>query len=208
MKSAQAALERGALELDRRRHQLGQSLVEVSISLIVLLVLVMGLLDLGRVFYFDVSLHGAAREGARHAIWFDPGTDSNPYLDDADVKAAVNQNLAGSNSTATFQNNGSVATCPTPSDGNSYHNPPFAASYYPTSAGATWLYICYRRQGGAYLSGLTAPPGDNSYSQGDVGVILLQSYGLVTMLGQSYFGTNGTVSVAGYAHMNVQGSPP
>src|SRR2546421_12832566 len=52
--------------------QRGQSAVEFGASAIVLVLLLFGLVDLGRVFYFDVGLTGATREAARHASWFVP----------------------------------------------------------------------------------------------------------------------------------------
>src|SRR3989442_15961654 len=52
--------------------QRGQSAVEFGASAIVLVLLVFGLIDLGRVFYFDVGLTGATREAARQASWFVP----------------------------------------------------------------------------------------------------------------------------------------
>src|SRR6266851_1053413 len=68
-----------------RRRQGGQSLVEFAISSIVLLLLMMGLLDLSRAFYFAVSLDGAAREGARHGAWFNTAGRKNIYLYDQTI---------------------------------------------------------------------------------------------------------------------------
>ncbi|GAC1658316.1 MAG: hypothetical protein NVS9B1_17950 [Candidatus Dormibacteraceae bacterium] len=192
-----------------KRRESGQSLVEFSISAIFLLLLLTGLIDLGRVFFFDVSMHGAAREGARHAAWFDPGTNSNPFLDDKDVLIAVNQTLSGSGFVGQFPNGSTTDTsCPTPSDGNPYANPPFAAGYYPpiSKADIPYVYVCYKKAGGGYTGDRTSPPGDNSYVLGDVQVILVMSYGLVTGFAQAAFG-NG-FQVAAYTHITVQGSPP
>src|SRR5438445_12486451 len=83
-----------------RRRQGGQSLVEFAISSIVLLLLMMGLLDLSRAFYFAINLQGAAREGARHGAWFDTAGRYNPYLYDAAIIQAVNQGLSGAGITA------------------------------------------------------------------------------------------------------------
>src|SRR5216683_709305 len=79
----------------RRRRQRGQSLVEFAISSIVLLLLMMGLLDLSRAFYFAVNLDGAAREGARHGAWFSTNLRANNFLDDGDILIAVQQSLGG-----------------------------------------------------------------------------------------------------------------
>src|SRR5207245_3228751 len=83
-----------------RRRQRGQSLVEFAISSIVLLLLMMGLLDLSRAFYYSVNLQGAAREGARHGAWFNTAARANNYLDDNDVMAAVHSGLNGAGVTA------------------------------------------------------------------------------------------------------------
>ncbi|MHB8891149.1 MAG: PKD domain-containing protein [Candidatus Limnocylindrales bacterium] len=57
----------------------GQSLVEFALVLPVMLILLAGALDLGRVFYANISLDGAAREGALQAA----RTPAN-FIDDAD----------------------------------------------------------------------------------------------------------------------------
>ncbi len=49
------------------KREAGQSLVEMTFGLIVLLILLMGILDLGRLFYFLVALRNAAGEGAIYA---------------------------------------------------------------------------------------------------------------------------------------------
>src|SRR5437899_12267367 len=67
--------------------QRGQSAVEFGASAIVLVLLLFGLIDLGRVFYFHVGLTGATREAARHASSFvpppsgsaSPGTNPSLY---------------------------------------------------------------------------------------------------------------------------------
>lgn len=197
----------------------GQALTEFAISSIVLLLLVSGIVDLGRGYFYNVSMHGAAREGARHAAWFDPGTDSNPYLDDVDVLCAVNQNLAGSGFQATFPD-GSKTACPVPggatnypgnrstcpATGNAFNNPPLPSTYNPTTVNQPYLFVCYRTQNGGYVGGLPSPPGNNFYAQGDVETILLMSLGVVTPLAQSLF--SGGITMVSYAHIAVQGSPP
>jgi hypothetical protein len=52
---------------DRKRKSRGQSLVELALILPVLLVFLAAALDLGRIFYAQVSLRNAAREGALQA---------------------------------------------------------------------------------------------------------------------------------------------
>jgi Flp pilus assembly protein TadG len=55
---------RGPESKKRYKGESGQSLVELTFGMIILLVLLMGLLDLGRLFYTLVALRNAAGEGA------------------------------------------------------------------------------------------------------------------------------------------------
>src|SRR5439155_671486 len=68
--------------------QRGQSLVEFAVSSVVLLLLVGGLVDIGRSIFITEALSNAAREGARHGAWYDAPNLSHPYLFDAQIKAA------------------------------------------------------------------------------------------------------------------------
>src|SRR2546428_7500325 len=128
-----------------RRRQGGQSLVEFAISSIVLLLLMMGLLDLSRAFYFAVNLQGAAREGARHGAWFNTAARANLFLDDADVMTAVNQGLAGSGLTGVFVPSGPG---PAPADGNTFNNKPYPTSALPAPPQTVNVYICSTQPGG------------------------------------------------------------
>lgn len=193
----------------RGRRQRGQSTVELAISSIVLLLLIGGVLDLGRVFYFQVVLHNAAREGARHGAWYDTSTRRNPYLDDQDILSATNSALQplGIQSSQTTS-----AGCPNSGDGNNSHNPPYAASYYPTSLNQPLVYICYFRpcpgecdEPPNPVGSVSSAPNDNSWRLGDVNVIVLDSYGLASGFMQNVLG-NG-LQVAGYAHITIQGKP-
>jgi Flp pilus assembly protein TadG len=187
-----------------RRRQRGQSLVEFAISSIVLLLLMMGLLDLSRAFYFAVNLDGAAREGARHGAWFSTNLRANNFLDDNDIAIAVNQSLGGS---------GIVGT-PVPQGGclagtdNTLNNKPYSALAYPTSPQAVNIYICYTQpavSGGAQTGTLVSAPTDNSWRLGDVNVSLLMDFRLITPLIQNLFG-NG-INLAYNEHFTIQGKP-
>ena len=180
-----------------RRTQQGQSLVEFAVSSVVLLLLVGGLVDIGRSVFISEALSNAAREGARHGAWFDAGRLSNPYLDDADIKSAVDAELASIGLPAAILKNPST-TCPSPIDGNAYHNPPYASSVYPSAANQPWLYICYDNTPGLDF---TSPA--SSQSQVDLNVIVLYTYGPLTPLVKSQFGV---FQVAANQHMTVQGS--
>ena len=51
----------------RRRHARGQSLVELALILPVLMLLFLGVIDLGRLYYSQITVQGAAREAAIQA---------------------------------------------------------------------------------------------------------------------------------------------
>jgi Flp pilus assembly protein TadG len=179
-------------------RQRGQSLVEFALSSVVLLLLVGGLVDIGRAIYVSEALSNSAREGARHGVWFNAPNRSHPYLFDAEIKAVVDGELAAVSLGPTVLKNASGTTCPTPSDGNGFHNPPYASSSYPSTVNEVWLYICYNNTPGLDF---TSPA--TGQSQKDLNVIVLFSYGPLTPLIKSQFGI---FRLAANTHMTVQGS--
>ncbi len=177
--------------------------MEFAISSIVLLLLMMGLLDLSRAFYFAVNLQGAAREGARHGAWFDTASRSNTYLDDADIMDAVNSALAGSNLTGNFQ---SAGGCLSPTDGNAFNNRPYNSASFPAGTQQVNVFICYTYPGGGMQLGtLAAHPTDNSWRLGDLNVSLLMNFGLITPFIQSIFGQG--IRMTYNEHFTIQGKP-
>ena len=177
--------------------------MEFAISSIVLLLLVMGLLDLSRAFYFSVNLQGAAREGARHGAWYNTAARNNNFLDDTDVMSAVNAGLNGAGLVANFVPSGS---CLTGTDGNVFNNKPYSQAAYPITTQKVNAYICYTFPGAAIQTGSRAlPPADNSWRLGDINVSLLMSFALITPLIQGIFG-NG-LDLAYNEHFTIQGKP-
>ena len=171
-------------------------MVEFALSSVVLLLLVGGLVDIGRSIYISEALSSAAREGARHGAWFEAPALRHPYLYDAQIKAAVDAELATiSLPASTLKNPGT--TCPNPTDGNAYHNPPYANSAYPAGVNQTWLYICYDNTPGLDF---TSPATNQSLN--DLNVIVLYSYGPITPLVTAQFGT---FRLAASTHMTVGG---
>jgi Flp pilus assembly protein TadG len=171
-------------------------MVEFALSSVVLLLLVGGLVDIGRAIYVSESLSSAAREGARHGAWFNAPTLGHPNLYNAEIKIAVDAELVAiSLPASTLKNPGT--TCPNPTDGNIYHNPPYASSAYPPTANQTWLYICYDNTPGVDF---TSPP--NGQSLQDLNVIVLYTYGPLTPLVTAQFGT---FHIAANTHMTVGG---
>jgi hypothetical protein len=181
-------------------RQRAQSSVEFGLAAIVLLLLALGLTDMGRVFYFGVGLAGATREGARQATWFDQSAGNNPYLDDDAIKASVDGVLTHSGLPASVLMNSTV-TCPATTDGNGDYNPPYTDDAY-TGAGIDqpMLFICYGNTPGLDL---TSAPSDNSWRGQDVNVILLMNFGFATGFMQGVLGSS--VHVAVNTHMVVGG---
>lgn len=175
-------------------------MVEFAISSIVLLLLVTGLLDLSRAFYYSVDIHAAAREGARHGAWFNQSQRQNPYLDDTDIKRAVDQTLAGAGLPASTLGTG----CP----GNSPYNPPYPSSAYG-SVGQVVVYICYDNLGNVQGTNTccTSPPSaDNlNWTGKDLNVIVLYNYPLVTGFLASVLGQG--IQLAANEHISIQGHP-
>src|SRR5213080_5493143 len=69
----------------------GQAIVETALLLPILMLLVMGTADLGRVFYYSIAVTNAAREAARQGTYFDPISNSNAY-DTYDLVLAAARN--------------------------------------------------------------------------------------------------------------------
>ena len=123
-KSRESSQKRGA-------GQRSQALIEFALVSPVLLLLLFGVIDLGRaIFYYDTINH-AAREGARTAI-----RASNALPTDTDVLTTV-----------TSQMQGAPVTAPCPQG-------PISASTPP--ANAAWLYITEPNPPGGVES--TPPP--------------------------------------------------
>jgi Flp pilus assembly protein TadG len=188
-----------------RSSQFGQSLVEFAISSIVLLLLMMGLLDLSRAFYYAINLQGAAREGARHGAWFNTSSRANIYLVDSEVMTAVNQSLQGAGLTGVQVTS---AGCLAGTDGNTVNNKPYPVSAFPTTPQSVNVYICYTPPaslGGAPVATRLSAPTDNSWRLGDINVSLLMNFQLVTPFIQTMFG-NG-INLAYNEHFTIQGKP-
>jgi len=67
----------------------GQALVETALVLPILMFLVMGSADLGRVFYYAVAVTNASREAVRQGTYYDPISNGNLYDTYAQVLATA-----------------------------------------------------------------------------------------------------------------------
>jgi len=190
----------------RRRKSRGQSLVEFAISSTVLLLLAMGLIDLSRAFYYSVALQGAAREGARHAAWFNTAARANLFMKDSEIATSVQQALAGAGFSPANVTFIPTAGCLTPTDGNPSDDKPYPQAAYPPTQQSVYVYACYTFPGGAPQYGsVTNAPTDNSWRLGDINVIVLMNFRLITPLIQSLFG--GSIDLAYNEHFTIQGKP-
>ena len=172
-------------------------MVEFALSSVVLLLLVGGLVDIGRAIYVTEVISNAAREGARHGAWYQAPSLAHPYLSDVQIKAAVDAELVAASLPASTLKN-PATTCPNPTDGNAFHNPPFANAAYPPTANQTWLYICYQNTPGTPLPNQPA----NGQNLSDLNVIVLFTYGPLTPLVTAQLGT---FHLAANTHMTVGG---
>jgi Flp pilus assembly protein TadG len=123
----------------RRRRRLGQSaqsLTEFALILPVLMLILLGVVDFGRVFYYWTSIANAAREGARYGITHPTAITSTCKADPSNVKYRVKQEagttvtLADSNiavfwvDATTGTRTDAAANCnPLPGDQRIYQNP-------------------------------------------------------------------------------------
>lgn len=168
----------------------GQSLVEFAISGLVLVLLLGGAADLGRAFYYAVALQGAAREGARQAGYATDFGVAPANLPPNQVLTVVNRTLAGSGLSATLGTG-----CPSTTTGNGPYD-----GHFPDRAGSVLVYVCYQAPGAGTFSGYD--PAQN-YANGDVDVIVLMSYGLISGWFQGV--APGGFPIAANVHMPVQG---
>ncbi len=167
------------------RRRPGQAVVETALLGPLLCLLVLGSADLGRVFYYSISVTNAAREGARHGTYYDPTTSTNPYDGDAAVLQAVNKEAAD-------------LTLIEPSPPMSpAHCPswPYPAGMYPTSPNVGFIFICFNESDLA----ASASPGQT------IRVTILYNFSPVTPLVGSFSASS--IHVQATTAMVVQGQP-
>jgi hypothetical protein len=78
--------------LENNRSEKGQSLVEFAVSLVILLIILAGIIDLGRLFFYFIAMRDAAQEGVMYGIIDPAGYDQifartqALLTDDSDVR--------------------------------------------------------------------------------------------------------------------------
>src|SRR5436853_291820 len=76
--------------IDRQRRKSGQAMVEASMVFISIAVLMTGMFDLGRAFYYNIGVVNAVRDGARLAT---DTTRTDTEISTAVTNAAPNMTL-------------------------------------------------------------------------------------------------------------------
>ncbi len=153
-----------------RRSSSGQALVELGVSSLFLLLLVMGIIDLGFLYSDKLALANAARAGARWAATH-PNSWSNLANPDSSTIEGQILNAGGS---------GSV-----PNDDNH-----ITISYYDTSGGSSAVYC------GKYSASTNTFSPGSGYTQATclqagtlIQVNINYTYPVLTPLIANYFGT-------------------
>jgi Flp pilus assembly protein TadG len=118
------------------RARLGQALVESALVFPVLMLLVLGSADLGRIFYYSIAITNAAREGARYGTYYDPTNPGSPNASAANVPiyAAVQAEMPAGISVTQPYPPGNPSACPTQ---------PYADFSYPTQPNTAAVYVCF-----------------------------------------------------------------
>jgi len=180
----------GILETDMRCHRLsrsrGQAIVETALLLPILMLLVMGTADLGRVFYYSIAVTNAAREAARQGTYFDPISNTNAY-DSYDLVLAAARNEVPADVTLDYPT-GSPSHCLTGS-------PSSWRVYYPADPNTGYVFICF--------DGVNSPPPPTASDT--VQVTILYNFSPVTPLA-SVVGAD-MVQVVASTTMQVQAQP-
>ncbi len=73
----------------------GQGMVEFALVIVFLVLIIMGIADLGRAVYYNNSISAAAREGARQAMSCGASGETNCATQDAATKTFVLGTVAG-----------------------------------------------------------------------------------------------------------------
>jgi Flp pilus assembly protein TadG len=127
------------LETDMRCHRFsysrkGQAIVETALLLPILMLLVMGSADLGRVFYYAIAVTNSAREAARQGTYYDPISATNTYDTYAQVLAAAQKEVPSD----------VTLSLPVSTPSHCLTGAPSSWSiYYPTQPNAGYVFICF-----------------------------------------------------------------
>ena len=112
----------------------GQAIVETALVLPILMLLVMGSADLGRVFYYAIAITNSAREAARQGTYYDPLSNGNTYDSYSAVLAAAQKEVPSD----------VTLSLPTTTPSHCLTGAPSSwGIYYPGQPNTGWVFICF-----------------------------------------------------------------
>ena len=172
-------------------------MVEFALFAPLFFFLVLGAGDLARVFYYTIAITNVAREGARHAAYFDPGTGGNPYATASAIMSTVRNEASYIGATVLSEQSspGTSGTCPVTSPTNSHHVPPYAANQWPTADNTGYVYICFN----------DADTNSTVSAGQPLRVTVLYTFTPMTPVIWSFLGNNGQLHVTGTAEFLTEG---
>src|SRR6202521_1601439 len=127
------------LKADMRCHRLthsrkGQAIVETALLLPILMLLVMGSADLGRVFYYAIAVTNSPREAPREGAYYGPISSTNAYDSYGQVLAAAQKEVPSD----------VTLSLPASTPSHCLTGAPSSWSiYYPTQPNAGYVFICF-----------------------------------------------------------------
>src|SRR3979411_446197 len=117
-----------------RYHKKGRAIVDPALLLPILMLLVMGTSDLGRVFYYSIAVTNAAREAARQGTYYDPISTSNSFDSYSAVLAAAQKEVPSD----------VTLTTPAVSPSHCLTGQPSSWSVsYPSQPNTGFVFICF-----------------------------------------------------------------
>ena len=131
------------------RRKRAQALAEMAVMVPFLVIGMMGMLDLGRAFYYQISITNAVREAARYAVTphylglnpacntAGPPGPSCVTPDDAAIQARVNQELQG---TGFLVPPAAITVTPNQATRVTYFNGATPTSQYPITVSASFKF--------------------------------------------------------------------
>jgi hypothetical protein len=134
LQRARHPILRRVMRCHRLPRSRGQAIVETALLLPVLMLLVTGSADFGRVFYYSIAVTNASREAARQGTYYDPISNGNSYDSYAQVLAAAQHEVPSD----------LTLSLPTLSPSHCLVGGPSSwSSYYPTQANTGYVFICF-----------------------------------------------------------------
>ncbi|HYR13680.1 MAG TPA: TadE/TadG family type IV pilus assembly protein [Mycobacterium sp.] len=136
----------------RSRGQRAQALAEMAVMVPFLVIGMMGMLDLGRAFYYQIAITNAVREGARYAVQpyylglnptcatIPPAPNPGPNCvtpGDGAIQARVNQELNG---TGIAIPSSDIRVSPDQAARVTYYNGATPTSQYPVTVSASFKF--------------------------------------------------------------------